>query len=344
MDHLIISGPCSAETEQQVVSTAVKLASFKKIGLYRAGIWKPRTKPGMFEGVGTVGLKWLQNAKRKSGLPFTVEVANAKHVEEALKHETDVVWIGARTTVNPFIVQEIADALKGTNIPVLVKNPVNPDIELWTGAIERFVKAGLLPGMVHRGFSSYRKTEYRNQPMWQIPIEMKRRFPEFSMICDPSHIAGKRNLIQKISQTSLDLHFNGLMIETHPDPDNALSDCEQQLKPDDLLSLLNSLIWRSEKNIDTVPNNELEKLREQINQIDEELLFLMGERMKIVDKIGLFKKENNITILQVERWNEILRRGLDVARSLKLSEEFIKQYFDAVHIESIEHQNKIMNE
>ncbi|MBS1762333.1 MAG: bifunctional 3-deoxy-7-phosphoheptulonate synthase/chorismate mutase type II [Bacteroidetes bacterium] len=344
MDHLIISGPCSAETEQQVVSTAVKLASFKKIGLYRAGIWKPRTKPGMFEGVGTVGLKWLQNAKRKSGLPFTVEVANAKHVEEALKHETDVVWIGARTTVNPFIVQEIADALKGTNIPVLVKNPVNPDIELWTGAIERFVKAGLLPGMVHRGFSSYRKTEYRNQPMWQIPIEMKRRFPEFSMICDPSHIAGKRNLIQKISQTSLDLHFNGLMIETHPDPDNALSDCEQQLKPDDLLSLLNSLIWRSEKNIDTVPNNELEKLREQINQIDEELLFLMGERMKIVDKIGLFKKENNITILQVERWNEILRRGLDAARSLKLSEEFIKQYFDAVHIESIEHQNKIMNE
>lgn len=343
--HLIISGPCSAETEEQVISTAKQLASIGKVGLFRAGIWKPRTKPGMFEGVGTVGLEWLNNAKKVSGLPVTVEVASTKHVEDALKYNIDVLWIGARTTVNPFIVQELADALKGSNIPVFIKNPVNPDIELWTGAIERFQKAGLKTGMIHRGFSNYNITEFRNQPMWQIPIEMKRRFPDLLLICDPSHICGKRDLIPRVCQTSIDLDFDGLMIETHPDPDNALSDTKQQLKPEELANLLNSLIWRSEnKENGFVVDNTLNKLREQINQLDEELLFLMSERMKIADNIGIFKKENNITILQVERWNEILRKGLESSQKLKLSEAFIKQYFDAVHIESINHQNTIMNE
>ncbi|MEO5968015.1 MAG: chorismate mutase, partial [Ferruginibacter sp.] len=329
----------------QVISTAKQLVSIGKIGLFRAGIWKPRTKPGMFEGVGTVGLEWLKNAKEITGLPVTVEVASTKHIEEALKFNIDVLWIGARTTVNPFMVQELADSLKGTNIPVFIKNPVNPDIELWTGAIERFQKSGLKTGMIHRGFSNYNKTEFRNQPMWQIPIEMKRRFPDLLLICDPSHICGRTDLIPKVCQTSIDLDFDGLMIETHPDPVNALSDKEQQLKPEELKELLNSLKWRCEKaDYIFAEQSTLNKLREQINQLDEELLFLMSERMKVADKIGIFKKENNITILQVERWNEILKKGLESSHNLKLSEAFIKQYFDAVHIESINHQNTIMNE
>ena len=345
--RLIISGPCSAETEEQLISTAIQLASLKQVDIFRAGIWKPRTKPGMFEGVGSIGLEWLQNAKKESGLPVTVEVASAKHVEEALKYNIDILWIGARTTVNPFIVQELADALAGTGVTVFIKNPVNPDIELWTGAIERFQSSGLKTGMIHRGFSNYTKTEFRNQPMWQIPIEMKRRFPGLLLICDPSHICGNRKLIPQVCQTSIDLDFDGLMIETHPDPDNALSDAMQQLKPSDLNKLLNSLIWRSENkdNNDNnlINNTTLDSLREQINQLDEELLYLMGERMKIADKIGEYKRENSITILQTNRWNEILERAFRKGERLGLSKEFITRYYDAVHMESINHQNKVFN-
>ncbi len=244
---LIISGPCSAETEAQVINTAERLAATGKVDMLRAGIWKPRTKPGMFEGIGTNGLSWLKQAKELTGLPVTVEVATAKHVEEALQFDVDVLWIGARTTVNPFSVQELADALRGIDIPVLVKNPINADLELWSGAIERMQAAGLTNiGMIHRGFSSYGNTEFRNAPMWHLPIEMKRRYPGMLLICDPSHICGNRALLQQVSQKSIDLDFGGLMIESHIDPDNAWSDARQQVTPERLHEMLDALVWRSE--------------------------------------------------------------------------------------------------
>jgi chorismate mutase len=342
---LIISGPCSAETEPQVLETAQKLADTGKVDILRAGIWKPRTKPGMFEGVGEPGLSWLQKAKKQSGLPTTVEVANARHIELALHYDVDILWVGARTTVNPFSVQEIADALKGVNIPVLVKNPINPDLELWCGALERFQKAGIENvGIIHRGFSSYGNTEYRNAPMWHLPIEMKRRYPDILLICDPSHICGNRQLLQKVAQQSIDLDFGGLMIESHIDPDNAWSDAAQQVTPEGLVEILGSLIWRFEHTADQEFATALTRLREQINQVDDELLSLMGERMKIVEKIGLYKKENHITILQTKRWNEILERGFRKGNSLGLSDEFIARYFDAIHMESISQQYRVMNE
>jgi len=341
---LIISGPCSAETPEQVLETAARLAATGKVDVLRAGIWKPRTKPGMFEGIGAMGLPWLLQAKKITGLPLTVEVATAKHVQEALLHEVDMLWIGARTTVNPFSVQEVADALRGVDIPVLIKNPINPDLELWSGAIERLQKAGIKQvGMIHRGFSSYGNTEYRNAPMWHLPIEMKRRFPGMLLICDPSHICGNRIGLQAISQKSIDLDFGGLMIESHIDPDNAWSDAKQQITPETLSAMLDELVWRSESSSERDFINALTTLREQINQMDDELLDLLGQRMKIADQIGMYKKQNNITILQTRRWNEILDRAFRKGELLGLSQEFIIRYFDAVHLESINHQNKVMN-
>ena len=341
---LIISGPCSAETEEQVIETAKRLSNTGKVDILRAGIWKPRTKPGLFEGIGVIGLSWLMEAKKITGLPVTIEVATAKHVQDALQHDIDMLWIGARTTVNPFSVQEVADALKGVNIPVLIKNPINPDLELWSGAIERLQKAGLKQiGMIHRGFSSYGNTDFRNAPMWHLPIEMKRRFPDMLLVCDPSHICGNRTLLQSIAQISIDLDFGGLMIESHIDPDNAWSDAKQQITPETLVDMLNDLVWRRENTTEQVFITALASLREQINQMDDELLDLLGQRMKIADKIGAYKKTNDITILQTNRWNEILERAFQKGDFLGLSKEFIIKYFDAVHLESINHQNKVMN-
>jgi chorismate mutase len=340
---LIISGPCSAETEAQVLQTAKELAATNKIDVLRAGIWKPRTKPGLFEGIGEIGLEWLTTAKKETGLPTTVEVATAQHVEQALKHGVDILWIGARTTVNPFSVQEVADALKGVDIPVLVKNPINPDLELWSGALERLQKVGMQDiGMIHRGFSSYGNTEYRNAPMWHLPIEMKRRFPEMLLICDPSHICGNRHMLQMVVQKSIDLDFGGLIIESHIDPDNAWSDAKQQITPQVLSIMLNDLAWRVKNDIDHA--TELSLLRERIDQVDDELLSLLNRRMKIADEVGVYKKQNNLTILQTARWNEILERALAKGNALTLSKEFLVKYFDAVHMESINHQNKVMND
>jgi chorismate mutase len=341
---LIISGPCSAETEAQMLETATRLAKTGKVDMLRAGIWKPRTKPGLFEGNGIVALPWLAQAKKITGLPVTVEVATAKHVEDALKFEMDMLWIGARTTVNPFSVQEVADALRGVDIPVLIKNPINPDLELSSGGIERLQKTGLRQvGMIHRGFSSYGNTEFRNAPMWHLPIEMKRRYPDMPLICDPSHICGNRTSLQSIAQKSIDLDFDGLMLESHIDPDNAWSDAKQQITPERLLEMLTDLVWRTENTTEQEFITALTTLREQINQVDDELLSLLGQRMKLSDKIGEYKKNNSITILQTNRWNDILERAFKKGESLGLTRDFIVKYFDAVHLESIHHQNKIMN-
>jgi chorismate mutase len=341
---LIISGPCSAETEEQVLETAQRLAATGKVDMLRAGIWKPRTRPGSFEGVGAKGLSWLAQAKKQTGLPTTVEVATAKQVEDALHFDVDVLWIGARTTVNPFSVQEVADALRGVDVPVLIKNPINPDLELWTGAVERVAKAGVNEiGLIHRGFSSYGNTEYRNAPMWHLAIEMKRRNPEMMLICDPSHISGRRDILLDVSQKSIDLDYDGLMIESHIDPDNAWSDAKQQITPEVLAELLDQIQWRVDSTDETAFITALERLRDQINQLDDELLQLLGQRMKVADKIGEYKKNNSITILQTSRWNEILERAMRKGDQLGLSREFIIKYFDAVHMESINHQNKVMN-
>ena len=341
---LIISGPCSAETEEQVLQTAQRLANTGKVDALRAGIWKPRTRPGSFEGIGTKGLPWLQQAKKLTGLPIAVEVATGKQVEDALHFDIDILWIGARTTVNPFSVQEVADALRGANVPVLIKNPINPDLELWTGAVERVAKAGIKNiGLIHRGFSSYGNTEYRNAPMWHLAIEMKRRNPGMMIINDPSHICGRRDILIDVAQKAIDLDFDGLMIESHIDPDNAWSDAKQQVTPERLAEMLGTIVWRKEDINSEAYHQALEKLRQQINHLDDELLQLLGQRMKIADKIGEFKKNNDITILQTNRWNEILERAYQKGDALGLTREFITKYFDAVHMESINHQNRIMN-
>ena len=343
-EPILISGPCSAETREQVLQTALQLKAYNKIHLFRAGIWKPRTKPGMFEGVGSIGLQWLQEVKRVTNFPLTVEVATPQHVEESLKHQIDCLWIGARTVANPFSVQALAESLKGLNIPILIKNPTNPDIELWSGAIERIINAGIENiALIHRGFTSYAQTEYRNPPMWQLAIEIKRRYAQFPMLCDPSHIAGKRNLLLSVAQHSLDLNYNGLMIESHIDPENAWSDAAQQVTPDNLIVLLDQLLWRTSIGDSNIDFTELAALRAQIDQKDDELIQLLGERMKIADQIGVYKKNNNITILQTERWNEILERALVKCEKIGLSKDFIRKYFESVHIESIAHQNNVMN-
>lgn len=341
---LIISGPCSAETEEQVLETATRLAATGKVDMLRAGIWKPRTRPGSFEGIGTKGLAWLLQAKKITGLPIAVEVATAKQVEDALHFDVDVLWIGARTTVNPFSVQEVADALKGANVPVLIKNPINPDLELWTGAVERVAKAGINQiGLIHRGFSSYGNTEYRNAPMWHLAIEMKRRNPDMLMVNDPSHICGRRDILMDVSQEAINLDFDGLMIESHIDPDNAWSDAKQQVTPERLAEMLGEIVWLREDIASEEFHASLEKLRQQINQLDDELMQLLSQRMKVAEKIGQYKKENNITILQTKRWNEILERACKKGDKAGLSREFVTKYLDAVHMESINHQNKVFN-
>lgn len=341
---LIISGPCSAETEEQVLETAHRLKATGKVDMLRAGIWKPRTRPGSFEGIGTKGLPWMQRAKKETGLPITVEVATAKQVEDALHFDVDVLWIGARTTVNPFSVQEVADALRGVNVPVLIKNPINPDLELWIGAVERVAKAGIKQiGLIHRGFSSYGNSEYRNAPMWHLAIEMKRRNPDLLMINDPSHICGRRDILQDVAQKAIDLDYDGLIIESHIDPDKAWSDAKQQITPERLGEMLSNIIWRREDVASEEYHAALEKLRNQINHLDDELMQILSQRMKVAEKIGQYKKENNITILQTNRWNEILERAFQKGEKLGLSKEFITKYFDAVHLESINHQTKVLN-
>lgn len=338
---LVIAGPCSAETEEQVLKIAHQLKDSDATVL-RAGIWKPRTRPGNFEGVGALGLKWMQRAKEETGMLISTEVANANHVEHALEHDVDILWVGARTTVSPFIVQEIAEALKGTDKPVLIKNPVNPDLALWLGAVERFYKADVKNlGVIHRGFSTYQKTRYRNNPEWQLPIDLQNRFPDLPLILDPSHIAGKRDIIFDLCQTGLDLNFDGLMVETHHDPDNAWSDAAQQITPSDLIQYMEDLKIRKETSVEAEFNNQLNTLRTQIDVIDHQLIEILGKRMVVSDGIGKLKKANNVAVLQTKRWNEILGKMILEGEQHKLSEEFVLRMFKAIHQESINHQEKI---
>ena len=342
---VVISGPCSAESEDQVLQTCEQLAETGKVDVLRAGIWKPRTRPNSFEGVGAVGLGWLKKAREKTGLPISVEVANLNHVFECLKHQIDILWIGARTTVNPFSVQEIADALKGTDATVLVKNPINADVELWTGALERLNKAGISKlGMIHRGFAQHGKSIYRNEPKWQLAVEMKRRFPEIPLVCDPSHISGNRELLQGISQQALDMDFDGLMIESHITPDEALSDKAQQVTPERLGELVGDLVVRRPDIPDQELTHKLSLLRNQIDMIDDDLLKLLGDRMKVAEEIGLVKKEKGITILQTNRWEEIIEKASANGALQGLSKKFMIRYLNAIHQESIDHQNEIMNQ
>jgi chorismate mutase len=338
---LVIAGPCSAETEAQVLATA---KGVKDAGahIYRAGIWKPRTRPGNFEGVGAIGLKWLQKAKAETGLPVTVEVANPHHVELALAHDVDVLWIGARTSVNPFAVQEIADALKGVDTTVLVKNPINPDLALWIGALERISKAGIENlGAIHRGFSSYKKMPYRNEPLWQIPIDLKTRFPELPLINDPSHISGKHENVFDIAQTAIQLMFDGLMIETHIDPSNAWSDARQQITPDDLRDYIPKFNPPNAR----VFNRDLLKsfnlLRKEIDDLDTELVQLLKNRQDKIEEIARLKIKENLAIYQKERWLDILQKAIDNARENNVNQKFIEQLFRLMHQESLKIQHKV---
>lgn len=340
---LILAGPCSAESEEQVMTTARQLSQ-QGIKIYRAGIWKPRTRPNAFEGVGSVGLPWLKKVKEQLGMYTAVEVANVKHVYEALKYGVDILWIGARTTANPFAVQEIADTIKGMDLIVLVKNPVNPDLDLWIGALERLNDAGIRKlAAIHRGFSTYDKSVYRNDPHWQIPIELRRRVPDLPIITDPSHIGGKRELIYDISQRAMDLNFDGLIIESHCNPDAAWSDAKQQVTPDALKCILDKLILRH-SDVDKQQAATLEELRMQIDKFDDDILNIFEQRMKIADQIGTFKKQNNITILQASRWDAIIKKRTAMGLVKGLSEDFVTKIFTAIHEESINHQTKIMNE
>jgi chorismate mutase len=340
---LVLAGPCSAETEDQVLKIAHDLKD-TDVSVYRAGIWKPRTRPGMFEGVGAIGLKWLEKVKKETGLLTATEVANASHVKLALEYDIDILWIGARSTVSPFIVQEIADALNGTEKIVLVKNPVNPDLSLWLGGIERLYTANIKKlGVIHRGFSTYEKSKYRNNPEWQLPIELQNRFPDLPLICDPSHIAGRRDILQDISQTALDLNFDGLMIETHIDPDNAWSDAAQQITPKTLIQLMDDLKIRKVTNEEADYKNKLNTLRTQIDVIDHGLLDNLGKRMKVAIEIGGLKKLKNVAVLQTKRWNEILGKMILEGEQKGLSEEFVLRMFKAIHQESINHQEKVIN-
>ena len=337
---IVIAGPCSAETEEQVLETAKALAA-RGIKIFRAGIWKPRTKPGGFEGIGTIGLPWLKRVKQETGMYIMTEVATRDHVFEALKAGVDMLWIGARTTVNPFAVQEIADSLKGVDIPVLVKNPVNPDLELWIGAFERLYGAGIHRlAAIHRGFSSYDKKIYRNLPLWHIPIELRRRLPELPIFCDPSHIGGKRELIAPLCQQAMDLSFDGLMIESHRDPDVAWSDAAQQIAPDVLDYVLNLLVIRDENQ--TTEN--LSALRRQIDSIDEQILELLAKRMRVSREIGIYKKEHNMPILQSPRYSEILENRSNMGAQMDLSTDFVKEMLKEIHEESVRQQMIIMSE
>lgn len=340
---LVIAGPCSAETEEQVLQIAHELKD-TDVNYYRAGIWKPRTRPGNFEGVGAIGLKWLKKVKEETGLKTATEVANRAHVDLALEHDIDLLWIGARSTVSPFIVQEIADALEGTDKVVLVKNPVNPDLSLWLGAVERLYEANIRKlGVIHRGFSTYEKTKYRNIPEWQLAIELQTKFPDLPLINDPSHITGKRDMIFDVSQTALDLNFDGLMIETHCDPDNAWSDAAQQVTPKRLVQIMRDLRIRKETDEEAEYSSELSNLRAQIDIFDNQLIDTLGKRMRISDRIGELKKQRNVAVLQSTRWNAILGKMILEGESHGLSEEFVLRMFKAIHQESINHQERIIN-
>jgi chorismate mutase len=339
---VIIAGPCSAESEEQLLNTAIPLAKMG-IKIFRAGIWKPRTRPNAFEGVGSEGLKWMKTVQKETGMMVTTEVANVKHVYEALKFGVDIIWIGARTSANPFAVQDIADCLRGVNIPVMIKNPVNPDVDLWIGAIERINNAGIKQmAAIHRGFSSYDKTIYRNVPQWQLPIELRRRIPKMPILTDPSHICGNREFLYDISQKAMDLNFDGLIIETHCNPDKALSDAKQQVTPDGLKQIIDRLVFR-----DPEINEELmltlAEFRDQIDKLDDRIINLLEERMGVSEKIGGYKKDNNITILQTKRWDDMLKTRLNLGNRKGLSEEFIIKLFRSIHQESINHQTKVMN-
>ena len=340
----VVAGPCSAETEDQVMQTAKGLKDLG-INVFRAGIWKPRTHPGSFEGVGTEGLKWMQRAKKEYGLKISTEVASEKHVFECLKFGVDLVWLGARTTANPFLVQEIADALKDTDIPVLVKNPVNPDLDLWIGALERLNRAGIKKlGVIHRGFSTFDKIKYRNDPQWQVAIELRSRYPELPFFVDPSHMGGSKDYIREISQRSLDLGFEGLMIESHCNPTCALSDAKQQLTPSDLRSLLYDQIAVRDADSDSKEWKEnIDQLRAKIDIIDENILYALGSRMKISRQIGEYKKANNIAILQTSRWDAVLAKVVEKGKEYDLPEKFLTAVFNAIHEASVETQNEIIS-
>lgn len=343
-EPLLISGPCSAETEDQLLSTAHLLKNTGKVSVLRAGIWKPRTRPGEFEGIGSIGLEWLKRAKEETGLPTAVEVANAKHVEEALAAGVDILWIGARSTVNPFTVQEIADALQGVDIPVLVKNPVNPDLQLWVGALERINKAGITKlGAIHRGFSSFEKSAFRNEPMWELAIQLKTLCPELPIINDPSHICGNRELIPYIAQKALDLAMEGLMIESHIDPSIAWTDAKQQVTPSALAEMVDKFSLRKPESKNEEFADKLADLRKEIDKIDDLVLQKLAERMSITQKIGEFKRDNKVTILQVNRWDEIMSKRTAFAKALKLDLNFTEKFLELVHGESIRRQTEIMN-
>ncbi|MCC6463613.1 MAG: bifunctional 3-deoxy-7-phosphoheptulonate synthase/chorismate mutase type II [Saprospiraceae bacterium] len=341
---VLIAGPCSAETEEQVLAAARGLQQ-QGIDLFRAGIWKPRTRPGAFEGIGTQGLKWLKRVKLETGIPVTTEVANAQHVYDCLKFGIDVLWIGARTTVNPFSIQEIADALEGTDIPVLVKNPVNPDYKLWVGAFERLYKAGLRRvAAVHRGFSSYGDSKYRNIPRWQMAIDLMQEFPGLEVICDISHICGRRDILAETAQKAYDLNFDGLMVEVHPSPDQAWSDAAQQLTPDGFGDLIQSLVRRAVTNNDPDFLARMENCRTEIDDIDEEIITLIAQRMQLVREVGAIKKDKNVTVLQPERFRALREALKRRGEKNELSPEFIALFLEAIHQESISQQEQIIND
>ncbi|HIE45839.1 MAG TPA: 3-deoxy-7-phosphoheptulonate synthase [Flavobacteriaceae bacterium] len=339
---LVIAGPCSAETEDQVIEIAHELKNTKAT-IFRAGVWKPRTRPGNFEGIGALALPWLQRVKKETGLLIAIEVANAHHVKLALEYDVDILWIGARTTVNPFAVQEIADALKNTNKIVLVKNPINPDLELWIGAIERLQAVNIKNiGAIHRGFSTYQKTKYRNNPNWQIAIDFKDRLPNIPLINDPSHICGNRENLFDVSQMALDLQFDGLMIETHTNPDKAWSDAKQQITPIRLNELITDLIVRKAQFEEKDALKELNDLRKQINTIDSQLISLLSDRMSVSKKIGQTKKEKNVSVLQPNRWNEILEKRIKEGELLGLNNSFMEKIYKAIHQASIKIQEEVL--
>lgn len=343
-DKVLISGPCSAESEEQMLATAREIANAFPNNIFRAGIWKPRTRPNAFEGVGSIGLEWMKTVKAETGMRTATEVANAKHVEECLKSGVDILWVGARTTVNPFSVQEIADALKGVDIPVLIKNPVNPDLQLWIGALERINQAGITKiAAIHRGCSSPVKTNYRNAPTWNMAIELKRLLPGLPVICDPSHIGGRRDLIEPLSQKALDLEMRGLMIETHINPAVALSDAAQQLTPQALIDLICRLTVRSHHPKAEPVEKKLGELRKKIDKVDDKLIKLLAERMGIIDEIGHWKLEHGLTILQLDRWDQVRKNRLQLANESGLNEAFFAKLLAAIHEESIAIQTKILS-
>lgn len=343
---LVIAGPCSAESREQLLATCEALAREGCVDLFRAGIWKPRTLPGGFEGAGEEGLKWLSEAKARTGIPISTEVASARHVECALKYGVDVLWIGARTTVNPFLVQEIADAVAHSEVPVMIKNPMNPDVALWSGAVARLEQAGVDPsriGLIHRGFSTGMHWRYRNDPMWHLVFDMQRRHPELPMLCDPSHICGCREWLSEVAQRAADLNFDGLIIESHCSPERALSDARQQVTPSDLGALVRSITWRSARSQNEEYLRLLARCRSEIDQLDAEIFDLLSRRMQVSDRIGDIKRQNDVVILQHGRWQEVVERILSRSEELQLSSEFLRRVLEAIHSESIDHQNKRMN-